>query len=315
MSRVLCPCLTPVTHPLLAAAAPGQISVRQIHQARSLLGLLPAQQFYLFGTPIQHSPSPCMHNAAFASLGLPHTYELKETATVDELLPVLAHASFGGASVTIPHKQTIIPLLDTLSPAAQRIGAVNTVIVRDGQLYGDNTDYLGIVGCLQQAQLSAHTPAFTESVALVIGAGGTARAALFALHTLRVPHVLIYNRTQERAQTLCDEFSSLFSTLSVTDSLDAASSKQPTYIVGTIPASDLCVPDSLFNVRGVALDMAYKPKWTPLLESASRRSWHTVHGVSVLIEQGIHQMEKWTRAVAPARAMGDAVLAKYNSEF
>ncbi|KAJ2663070.1 3-dehydroquinate dehydratase (3-dehydroquinase) [Coemansia sp. RSA 1199] len=314
MSRVLCPCLTPVTHPLLAAAAPGQISVRQIHQARSLLGLLPPQQFYLFGTPIAHSPSPCMHNAAFAALGLPHTYELKETSTVDALLPVLEHPSFGGASVTIPHKQSIIPMLDALSPAAQRIGAVNTIIVQNGHLYGDNTDYLGIVGCLQQAQLSAHTRAFNESVALVIGAGGTSRAALYALHTLRVPHVLIYNRTQARAQALCDEFSSLFSNLAVVDSLDAASTLQPTYIVGTIPASDLCVPDSLFNTHGVALDMAYKPKWTPLLESASRRKWHIVHGVSVLIEQGIHQMEKWTRSVAPSRAMGDAVLAKY-SEF
>ncbi|KAJ2356420.1 3-dehydroquinate dehydratase (3-dehydroquinase) [Coemansia erecta] len=322
MSRVLCPCLTPVTHPLLtSAAAPGQISVREIHQARALLGLLPAQQFFLFGTPIQHSPSPAMHNAAFAALGLPHSYELKETATVDELLPVLENPAFGGASVTIPHKQTIIPLLDSLSPAASVIGAVNTIVpIVDAdapggrRLKGDNTDYLGIVGCLRQAQLSAQTPAFADSHALVIGAGGTSRAALYALYTLGVQHVSIYNRTSARAHALRDEFSHLFRELSVAETLESVS--EPAYIVGTIPASDLCLPDSLFCcTQGVALDMAYKPRWTPLLEAANRRKWQVVHGVSVLIEQGIHQMEMWTRSFAPARPMGDAVLLKYNSEF
>ncbi|KAJ1741988.1 3-dehydroquinate dehydratase (3-dehydroquinase) [Coemansia sp. RSA 1086] len=323
MSRILCPCLTPVTHPLLtAAAAPGQISVRQINQARSLMGLLPTQQFYLFGTPIQHSPSPAMHNAAFAALGLPHTYELKETPGVDELRLVIADPLFGGASVTIPHKQTIIPLLDELSPAAQRIGAVNTLVVsseNNGQtrkLLGDNTDYLGIMGCLRQAQMETRTPEFTSSSALVIGAGGTSRAALYALHALGIPKCALYNRTLEKAQALACEFESLFESLEVVDSLErAAEDICPSYIVGTIPASDLYLPEQLFAQPGVALDMAYKPRWTPLLEAANRRKWGVVHGVSVLIEQGIHQMELWTNAVAPAKCMGDAVLTKYNSEF
>ncbi|KAJ2161204.1 3-dehydroquinate dehydratase (3-dehydroquinase) [Coemansia sp. RSA 552] len=321
LSRILCPCLTPVTHPLLvAAAAPGQISVRQINQARAVMGLVPAKRFFLFGTPIQHSPSPAMHNAGFAALGLPHVYELNETATVDELKPVIEDSEFGGASVTIPHKQAIIPMLDRLSDAAQRIGAVNTIIPQysaDGQrqLLGDNTDYLGIVGCLRQAQLeSQEAPGFKEASALVIGAGGTSRAALFALHALGVRRVSIYNRTAARAESLRGEFAELFEELSVVEQLDDV--KQGlAYIVGTIPASDLCLPDSLFGTKGVALDMAYKPRWTPLLEAAQRRGWGVVHGVSVLIEQGIHQMEMWTRALAPAKPMGDAVLAKYNSEF
>ncbi|KAJ1940142.1 hypothetical protein FBU59_003900, partial [Linderina macrospora] len=134
MSRVLCPCLTPVTHPALtAAAAPGQISVQEINQARSLMGKLPSKNFYLFGTPIEHSPSPVMHNAGFAALGLPHTYHLKETSSADPLKAVIAASDFGGASVTIPYKQEIIPMLDELTAAAEKIGAVNTVIpvVRD----------------------------------------------------------------------------------------------------------------------------------------------------------------------------------------
>ncbi|KAJ2610909.1 3-dehydroquinate dehydratase (3-dehydroquinase) [Coemansia sp. RSA 1365] len=320
MSRVLCPCLTPVTHSLLSvASAPGQISAKQINEARALIGLLPAQRFYLFGTPIQQSPSPAMHNAAFAALGLPHSYELKETPTVDALVPVLAAENFGGASVTIPHKQAIIPLLDSLTPAAERIGAVNTIIpVVEGvqrQLVGDNTDYLGIVGCLRQAQFECSASSFTASTALVIGAGGTSRAALYALYTLGVRYVLIFNRTEARAQELAQEFAPLFEKLSTITQLEDAAASAPAYIIGTIPASDIYLPDALFSGVGVALDMAYKPRWTPLLEAASRRKWAVVHGVAVLIEQGIHQLEKWTHSVAPAKYMGDAVHSKYNMDF
>ncbi|KAJ1965812.1 3-dehydroquinate dehydratase (3-dehydroquinase) [Dipsacomyces acuminosporus] len=322
LSRVLCPCLTPVTHPQLKTpAAPGQISIQQINQARALAGLLAPKKFFLFGTPIQHSPGPAMHNSGFAALGLPHVYGLKETESIDELAQVTSAQDFGGASVTIPHKQAIIPLLDSLTPAAQRIGAVNTVIpVTDNSgkrtLVGDNTDYLGIVGCLRHAQLSAQTAAFTNATALVIGAGGTTRAALFALHTLGVPDVLIYNRTTARAEQLAEEFASLFTSLRVVQQLADASAASPSYIVGTIPASDLAIPEGLFGGQGgVALDMAYKPRWTPLLEAAERKQWKVVHGVAVLLEQGIHQLEKWTHLTAPVRQMSDAVYKKYDSEF
>ncbi|KAI8320420.1 Pentafunctional AroM protein [Martensiomyces pterosporus] len=323
LSRVLCPCLTPVTHPLLAtSAAPGQISIQQINQARALTGRLPARKYFLFGTPIQHSPSPAMHNAGFAALGLPHAYALNESEGVDVLAEVIAAQDFGGASVTIPHKQAIIPLLDSLTPAAQRIGAVNTVIPvesSDGKrsLVGDNTDYLGIAGCLKRTQIDAQTAAFASATALVIGAGGTARAALYALHSLGVPNVLIYNRTASRAEQLAGEFASLFASLTAVQQLADAAASLPSYIVGTIPASDLAIPEELFaGSGGVALDMAYKPRWTPLLEAAEKKKqWTVVHGAAVLIEQGIHQLEKWTHLTAPVKEMSDAVYAKYNSEF
>ncbi|KAJ1996187.1 3-dehydroquinate dehydratase (3-dehydroquinase) [Coemansia spiralis] len=322
LSRVLCPCLTPVTHPLLtASAAPGQISVRQINEARSLAGLLPSKQFFLFGTPIQQSPSPAMHNAGFAALGLPYTYGLKETQSADELREVIGSADFGGASVTIPHKQTIISLLDQLTLAAQRIGAVNTIIPlqdTDGKrtLVGDNTDYLGIVGCLQRAQLERQSESFGTSKALVIGAGGTSRAALYALYTLGVRHAFVFNRTTSRAEALVEEFTSLFESIEVAADLQAAAALNPAYIIGTIPASDLAIPDELFaGAAGVALDMAYKPRWTPLLERAARNNWTVVHGVAVLIEQGVHQLEKWTHSTAPIQIMSEAVYTKYNAEF
>ncbi|KAJ1956709.1 3-dehydroquinate dehydratase (3-dehydroquinase), partial [Linderina pennispora] len=319
MSRVLCPCLTPVTHPALTtAAAPGQISVQEISQARSLMGKLPARSFYLFGTPIQHSPSPAMHNAGFAALGLPHMYRLNETSSADPLKAVIAAADFGGASVTIPYKQEIIPMLDELTDAAQTIGAVNTVIpdIRNGKrvLVGDNTDYLGICGCLERARATAGTQKFTSATALVIGAGGTSRAALYALYTLGVRNVALFNRTASRAHQLAGEFSGLLNVSVVGQLLDAAELK-PTYIIGTIPGCDLVIPEQLFGENGVALDMAYKPRWTPLLETAQRNKWNVVHGVEVLVEQGVHQLAKWTKLSPPVRIMREAVYSKYDAEF
>ncbi|KAJ2071956.1 hypothetical protein GGI09_009194, partial [Coemansia sp. S100] len=309
MSRVLCPVLTPVTHPLLAAkAAPGQISVQQINVARATAGLLPARKMALCGTPIQHSPSPAMHNAAFSALGLPHVYGLFETAEASSLTDLFAAPEFGGASITIPLKQSVIPLLDQLTPAARRIGAVNTVIPVGGKLLGDNTDYLGIVGCLRRSQVTA----FPKATALVVGAGGTSRAALYALYALGIGSVIVYNRTAQRADELVVEFSELFTSLVAVS--DLAALESPDYIVGTIPASDLVYPDSLFAKVGVALDMAYKPRWTPLLESAQRHGWSVVPGVDVLIEQGIHQLEKWTHLTAPTKIMADAVYTKYNAD-
>ncbi|KAJ2825980.1 hypothetical protein IWW50_002594 [Coemansia erecta] len=202
MSRVLCPYLTPVTHPLLtSAAAPGQISMREIHQARALLAVR-------WGCCIRTS--------------------LKEIATVDELLPVLENPAFGGASAMIPHKQTIVPLLDMLSLAGGRQHRLSA-----------------------HRRLSVQTPAFTDYHVLFIGAGSTSRVAMYTLYTLCLQHVSNYNRTSAHAHALRDEFSHLFHELSVAETLE-----------------------------------------------------------SVLIEQGIHQMEMWTQSFASAWLMGDAVLFK-----
>ncbi|KAJ3503558.1 hypothetical protein NLJ89_g8376 [Agrocybe chaxingu] len=184
MSRILNSTFSPVSHPLLPnKAAPGQLSFKQIQQALHLLGLQPAQRFYLFGTPISQSMSPTLHNTGFNILGLPHRYELLETKDVGEEIKIaITSPDFGGASVTIPFKLDVMPLLDRLTPAAEAIGAVNTIIPRDtlgdgsgGRiLVGDNTDWLGINAAISsKLGASPRIPA-----ALVIGAGGTARAAI-----------------------------------------------------------------------------------------------------------------------------------------
>ena len=183
LSRVLNKRFTPVSHPAMAAAAPGQLSAAELMDRRRALGLegtLPLHM-YLFGSPIAQSLSPAMHNAAFAALLLPHTYALCEQppGQCAEYASVMADEAFGGASVTIPHKEAIIPLLDEVRGAAEDIGAVNTVVVELGEdeegneerrLVGYNTDWLGIRRPVLR-QLQTRGRPFAGTVALVVGAG------------------------------------------------------------------------------------------------------------------------------------------------
>ena len=144
-SRVLNKRFTPVTHELLSIAAPGQLSARQLMDRRLQDGLIRSKRFYLFGSPIQQSLSPAMHNQAYQALLLPHVYTLNEQQDVHQYIDVMSDDVFRGASVTIPHKESIMPLLHEVRGAAIDIGAVNTVVVDENRrLIGYNTDYIGI---------------------------------------------------------------------------------------------------------------------------------------------------------------------------
>ncbi|KII85332.1 hypothetical protein PLICRDRAFT_44602 [Plicaturopsis crispa FD-325 SS-3] len=333
MSRILNTTFSPVSHPLLPSkAAPGQLSFVQVQDALHLLGLLPSRRVWLFGTPIAHSMSPTMHNTGFQLLGLPYKYGLLETEKVGpEIQAALAEADFGGASVTIPHKIEIIPLLDKLSPAAEAIGAVNTIVPRtDGSkqyLYGDNTDWQGIRECIR-TRLSPTT----VGTALVLGAGGTARAAIYALHSLGAQRVYLYNRTADKARALVAAFP--YVNIEVVEELGVypTGSPPPNVIISTVPAynvttsvdkrhESLFLPDTLFGgehrpAAGVLVDMAYKPADTPLLSLAKEvaSTWDAVRGVDVLLEQGYFQFKLWTGRQCPRTAVADRVWEKYNAQ-
>jgi len=334
MSRILNTTLTPVSHPLLPnKAAPGQLSFKQIQQALHLIGLSPARKFYLFGTPIAHSMSPTLHNTGFELLGLPHHYELLETKDVgEEIKLALTAPDFGGASVTIPYKLDIIPLLNELSPAAQAIGAVNTVVPKaivkeDGStghiLFGDNTDWLGIKASITQRLSSSEL-----RNALVIGAGGTARAAIYALQDIGAKTIYLFNRTQSKAEELAKAFPD--APLKVVGSLKwAEASEAPNVIVSTVPASATSTSDEAAGALkldagvfmysegpAVVVDMAYKPEETPLLGLAKGLQggkWATVPGIEVLLEQGYVQFELWTGRKCPRKEVSATVLAKYRA--
>ncbi|KAI3622924.1 hypothetical protein CBS14141_004257 [Malassezia furfur] len=322
LSRVLNTVLTPVTHPALPAkAAPGQLSIAEIHAARHLLGLLPARRFALLGTPIAHSLSPLLHNTGFALLGLPYTYALHECDTLDGIDTALLRApDFGGASVTIPHKLRIMQYLDEIAPEAQIIGAVNTVIPVEVEgrrvLRGDNTDWQAI-----HALAAARITLPPHSTVLVVGAGGSARAALYAMHTLGAAEILLCNRTYEKAEALADAVPKEWRVRAVRTLADAAA-QRPAVVVGNVPADGqsldgttaLSFEEALFaHPGGVAIDMAYKPADTPLLQCAAACGWHAVPGIAILLEQGFRQFALWTHAPPPRRPIERTVLAAYAS--
>jgi pentafunctional AROM polypeptide len=331
MSRILNSTFSPVSHPALPnKAAPGQLSFREIQQALHLLGLLPARRFYLFGTPISQSMSPTLHRTAFNILGLPHTYDLLETQTVgEEIKAAITSPDFGGASVTIPFKLDVIPLLNKLTPAAEAIGAVNSIIPKSAGsgriLVGDNTDWIGIKSCI-----SSKLGNRPVGAALVIGAGGTARAAIYALHSLQAEVIYIYNRTASKARDLAAAFPE--ARVQALTQLGAWPDARPRVIVSTVPASATAVFDdveaptgvisltnTLFDYRdgpAVVLDMAYRPAETPLLGLAKKvagENWSVVPGLEVLLEQGYEQFSIWTGRRCPKSRVAEKVWEKYTA--
>ncbi|KAF8581457.1 Pentafunctional AroM protein [Ramaria rubella] len=330
VSRILNSTFSPVTHPLLPnKAAPGQLSVSQIQNALHLLGQLPTKRFYLFGTPISQSMSPILHNTGFKALGLPHSYQLLETDSASDVKTVLTSADFGGASVTIPLKLAVLPLLDAVSSEAKVIGAVNTIIARqrpDGsrELYGDNTDWIGIVECVK---INLGDKLARNSNALVIGGGGTSRAAIYALHVLQVPTIYLYNRTKSSAERLVAQFPPGFN-ITIINTIDEFPHGPPSVIVSTVPSNAFTFtqePDKIVlnqtivaaKQGGVVVDMAYRPALTPLLElaqSVKDTEWRTVQGVEVLLEQGYRQFEAWTSMRAPQSIIRQMVHEQYHEK-
>ncbi|KAI9680407.1 MAG: 3-dehydroquinate dehydratase (3-dehydroquinase) [Bathelium mastoideum] len=246
LSRVLNNFMTPVSHPALPSkAAPGQLSAAEIRRTLSILGEISPRQFFLLGSPVAASRGPVMHNTLFAATGLPHHYDRVDTKDVEVVRRIIRSPDFGGASVTIPLKLDVMPLLDEVSPQARVIGAVNTIVpVRNSdsgaveKLVGYNTDWQGISLSLRNAGASSST---SSSSALVIGTGGTSRAAVYALHAMKFAPIYVLGRSAQNAHTVVASFPPEFDvrTLSsTTTGLDevARMPAAPAVAVGTIPA-------------------------------------------------------------------------------
>ncbi|KAL2170036.1 hypothetical protein VTG60DRAFT_5376 [Thermothelomyces hinnuleus] len=318
LSRVLNGFMTPVSHPdLPAKAAPGQLSATEIRQALALIGELEPKSFYLFGKPIGSSRSPALHNTLFGAAGLPHHYSLFETDKASDVQDLIRAPHFGGASVTIPLKLDIVPLLDDISEAARAIGAVNTIIpipsaAKDDNkptLLGDNTDWRGMVFALRSAGLAS-----PPGAGMVVGSGGTTRAAIYALHSLGYAPIYVVARTRERVKELADGFPADYRIqhLATREEVVAVAARHelPTVVISTIPA-DKPIDSGMREVlvtalqgggaagkeRGeprVLLEMAYTPRHTPLMQLAEDAGWVTIPGLEVLAAQGWYQFQLWT---------------------
>jgi pentafunctional AROM polypeptide len=317
LSRVLNGFMTPVSHPELPAkAAPGQLSATEIRQALALIGELEPRSFYLFGKPISSSRSPALHNTLFGATGLPHQYSRFETDNASDVQDLIRAPHFGGASVTIPLKLDIMPLLDSVSDAARAIGAVNTIVpvpsahVGDKQsLLGENTDWMGMVFSLRSAGLVQRSAA-TPGAAMVVGSGGTTRAAIYALHQLGYAPIYVVARTPERVKEMSEGFPAEYgiTRLSTPEEVAAVAERDglPSVVVSTIPADkpiDSGMREVLVSAlqgggeagkrKGeprVLLEMAYMPRHTPLMQLAEDAGWKTIPGLEVLAAQGWYQV-------------------------
>ncbi len=330
-SRVLNIPFTPVTHESLPfVAAPGQMTANELMTTRLIMGVLQKKNYGILGHNIAYSVSPAMQGAAFAATSLPHSYSLIDMEDVDEFVnsDFWNDDAFGGCSVTIPHKQAIIPHLDKLTDAATAIGAVNTVIVNKDEgessrvLIGDNTDWRGIYNPLKRKLNSSKSNGEKVGVALILGGGGTARAAAYAANQLGL-ETIYYNRTPTKAQDLAITFGGdVALTLDDSDEIESLGSILKSkkgriqVVISTLPAAvEFELPEWLIEsakdddaVKPIVFDVNYKPYWTKLLSQADNYGFPLVRGSEMLWEQGVGQFELWTGRTAPYKVMKNIVL-------
>jgi pentafunctional AROM polypeptide len=318
LSRILNGFMTPVSHPALPfKAAPGQLSATEIRRGLSLMGEIKAKKFAIFGSPVSASRSPPLHNTLFAEMGLPHEYTRLETTNVEDVKDFIHASDFGGASVTIPLKLDIMPLLDEVAQEAEIIGAVNTIVPVDNgdkapRLVGYNTDWQGMVNSLRNAGIYGSNG--TES-AVVVGGGGTARAAIFTLHHMGFSPIYVVGRSASKLEGMVATFPTTYN-IRIVDN-HAQLDTVPQVAIGTIPADrpiDPGMRETLCHMfqraqeidgkvigksvdeqsPRVLLEMAYKPSVTALMQLASDAGWKTIPGLEVLVGQGVEQFIHWT---------------------
>lgn len=340
LSRILNPFLTPVSHPALPMkAAPGQLSAAEIRAARFLIGIVDPKQYYIFGSPISASPSPALHNSLFKQSGFPHDFARFETADAAELVKVVQGSHFGGASVTIPLKTAVIPLLDEIAEEAKIIGAVNTIVVEEGdegsgqrRLVGYNTDCLGMRDSLISA--GAASPPSEAASGLVIGTGGSARAAVYALHSMGYSPVWVLGRDATKASTLANSFPPSFGVrvLPLMQPMGESTPpielpQRPMVAISNIPAESelstnmfVTLELALEDTEGEGgqggqsgkkflLEMAYKENDTLIMQMARNNGWGTIPGLEVLARQGMYQFQHWTGIMPRYEDARDAVVS------
>ena len=270
----------------------------------------------LLGAPIKHSASPAMHERAAEALRLRCHYQLVEIAGCGRedlriLLEGVRRLGFAGINVTFPYKEAVVGLLDELSPGAARIGAVNTVVVRNERLIGHNTDTTGFaraVGHLVTG--SSHGPV------AVIGAGGVGKAIAYALAGLGVTELRIFDTEHDKVTRLAaqlEEHAKTSVAQSVEDALRGVVGMVNGSPVGMLPNLGTPVPDALLHAGMWVADAVYSPLWTPLLKAAKARGCAVMTGRELAIYQAADAFELFIGLAPSTDEMGiafDAVMAR-----
>ncbi|KAI0409495.1 hypothetical protein F4802DRAFT_146235 [Xylaria palmicola] len=350
--------LNPTGHELLEKSSREQMvgvgTARGTIRSLFRQGWLQPLNFYSLGANIYYSASPSMHRAAFEHYMMPHTYEAKRCTTIEELDRTIRDSNFGGASLTAPFKVAITNRLDHLSFHATAIGAVNTLLPLRGKtasildhanarnhagasdkFYGDNTDWSSIATCLRRAISPRNSVQPSSTTGLIIGAGGMARAAIYALIKLGCRKIFIFNRTISKAEGVAAHFNAygkehklmgrrgeeerICHVIKSANDPWPEGYQQPTVILSCIPSFGLDDKPSVdFKMPlqwlrsptgGVVIELAYEPLITPLIiqirkiREDGNTSWVLIDGLEVVGEMAMEAFELFTGRNAPRRLM------------
>jgi shikimate dehydrogenase len=264
----------------------------------------------LIGNPVEHSLSPAIHNAAFQKLGLNFVYlAFRVEAIGDAIKGLRSLGNFRGASVTIPHKVSAVPFLDSLEPTARHIGAINTIVAEGGILKGYNTDAIGALRALHEGGV-----ALNGRQVVMLGSGGAARAIAFALGAeTGIDRLTILGIDEQERTVLVRDLQSKAGMAVQESLLDESMLRKvlpDTHVLihctpmGMSPkVHQTSVPAALLHSGLTVMDIVYNPRDTQLLKDAKAAGCRVIPGLEMFLHQAAAQFELWTNQAAPADVM------------
>ncbi len=315
MTRVLGPShgsfLTYASFDKDSTTAAGQLTAKDLRELYRVGQIdQETQIFGIIGNPVSHSLSPRIHNAAFAASHLNAVYIPIQVDDARQFMPRMAHPksreldwNLCGLSVTAPHKSTVMNFLDWIDPSANEIGAVNTIVVRDDQLFGYNTDAAGFVSPLLEKIGSLNGVRCA-----VIGAGGAARAVLWALRNAGA-NITLLARNVEKATAASNQYDISGGQLQNArfESFDVVINATPLGTCGEHEDLTAATAEQLRGVR-LAYDLVYNPTETRFLREAREAGCETLSGVEMLLSQAVEQFKLWTGSEPDRETMRDAAM-------
>jgi shikimate dehydrogenase len=314
MSRILAPkygsCITFASIEKNKESAEGQLTINEMKEEYNIDLVNPNTRVLgVIGEFAENSRSRFMHNNMFKEKKLDFIYVLFKTKKEElgEFMRNFREFGFRGSAVTIPHKEAIMKHVDEIDDTAQKIGASNTLVNENGKLIAYNTDYFGAIKALKEKTKLA------DKAVLVIGAGGAARAIVYALKKEKAK-ITIINRTDEKAQKLADEFNIEFDRLgNMKELINKNDITINTTSVGMDPHKDeSIIKENEFSEGKIIMDIVYKPIRTKLIMLAEKNKCKTITGERMLIYQATGQYNLWTGQNPDFKVMEKALMEKLN---
>lgn len=296
------------------------MTVKEINEAYFQIGGFVEKKFWVVGSPIEHSRSPALHNAGYEALSLPYEFDRFESSDAESVYnKLMLRSDFGGLAITMPLKLDMMKYATKLSDPAKLIGAINTIVPIDDGFLGDNTDWVGITNSFKQSGFVGGN----NVNGLVVGGGGTSRAAIYAMHKLGCQKIYLLNRTVSKLHDIANSFPKDYN-LEIVELDEQVNGKPVSLAVSCVPSSapldDVLLRrlEIIFNSNKPAsdealllLEAAYKPRVTPVMKLAEDKyNWKVIQGVEMLVNQGKEQFKIHTGFAPPYDVIHDAVVAE-----